>query len=315
MTGCRASSLAVLSTWLLLAPAPPATAQEQTLGPEHGTLVIAGGGGRSIEAIFRRFVELAGGEQARIVIVPTAASSERDYDYEHPRALGLARDELGLKNVTVVHTHDRTLADTQGFVEPISRADGVWFGGGRQWRLADAYLGTRSEREFHRVLSRGGVIGGSSAGASIQASFLVRGDTRGNRILIGNHQRGFGFIRNSAIDQHVVTRKRQRALIEVLSDPDRKMIEGFDSRSLLGIGIDEDTAIVVQGNQFEVIGKEDGSVLVYDASKWTVDTPTDVKYLTLKTGDRYDMQERTVVEGGKLPAPAKKSPDRTAGDR
>jgi cyanophycinase len=238
------------------------------------------GGGPGVKPIFRRFVELAGGEDAKIVIVPTAASSRPDFDYENGRWVKLARETLGLPNVVVLHTHDRKEADTEEFVRPIRQADGVWFGGGRQWRFADAYLGTLAEREFHRVLERGGAIGGTSAGATIQGSFLARGDTAGNRKMIGDHTAGFGFIRNCAIDQHVLARERQLDLIEIITAYPH----------LLGIGLDEGTAIIVRGDEVEVVGRS--SVLIYDQSSWEADTPDDEKYLTLSAGDRYDMRAR-----------------------
>lgn len=290
----RIASLAWIATSLLIPVS--GVAQDGTMGPERGTLVIVGGGDLEIENIFGRFVELAGGNDAKIVIVPTATSGRTTFDFENHKNVTLARDTLGLRNVVVVHTHDRKEADTEPFVAPIREAHGVWFTGGRQWRLADAYLGTLAEKEFHNVLKRGGVIGGTSAGASIQASFLIRGDTRGNSILIGDHQHGFGFIQGSVIDQHVIPRNRQRDLITVLTDPDNKMSEATDRRALFGIGIDENTAIVVQGNEFEVIGKPDGIVLVYDPSSWTPDTPDDEKYLGLGVGSRYDMKRRAIIE-------------------
>lgn len=98
----------------------------------------------------------------------------------------------------------------------------VIMGGGRQWRLTKAYGGTRTEKEFHQVLARGGIIGGSSAGATIQGSFLARGDTSGNTVMIGDVQKGFGFLKNSAIDQHLIARDRQKDLLQVLQDPERK---------------------------------------------------------------------------------------------
>lgn len=262
-------------------------------GPERGTLILAGGG--SGRGIFSRFVELAGGKDAKIVIVTTAESSDPDHDYQRPRLLATAR-RMGVAKATVLHTHDRREAETESFVRPIREARGVWFTGGRQWRLADAYLGTRTEKEFHALLKRGGVVGGSSAGATIQGSFLVRGDTSGNTIMIGDHQRGFGFLRNAAVDQHVVARKRELDLIEVLTDPDKRMLPEIDRGALLGIGIDEGTAIVVRGNRFEVIGSEGGSVLVYDPKSWTPGLPDRKKYVVLKTGARYDLDRRRVLE-------------------
>ena len=287
----------LLLIWVLLLglTIPGVVAADDTEGPDRGTLLIAGGGGKQGAAIFRKFVELAGGNTARIVIVPTAMSSDPNYDYQNPGVAKFARDKLKLKHVTVLHTHDRREADTREFVRPLKTANGVWFSGGRQWRFADSYLGTRSEKEFHRVLKRGGVIGGSSAGASIQADFLVRGDSRTNRIMIGDHQRGLGFIENCAIDQHVIKRGRQMGLVKVLTDPDGKMLRRFDREDLLGIGIDEDTAIIVRKNTFEVFGKPDAAVLIYDPRKWTAQTADAKKYITLKLGARYDMKKRRVL--------------------
>ena len=254
----------LLLIWVLLLglTIPGVVAADDTEGPDRGTLLIAGGGGKQGAAIFRKFVELAGGNTARIVIVPTAMSSDPNYDYQNPGVAKFARDRLKLKHVTVLHTHDRREADTREFVRPLKTAHGVWFSRGRQWRFAATYLGTPPQEEFPRVLKRGGVIGGSSAGASIQADFLVRGDSRTNRIMIGDHQRGLGFIENCAIDQHVIKRGRQMGLVKVLTDPDGKMLRRFDREDLLGIGIDEDTAIIVRKNTFEVFGKPDAAVLI-----------------------------------------------------
>lgn len=83
--------------------------------------------------------------------------------------LAFAR-EFTVKHVTVLHTRDRVKANSEGFVEPLRHASGVWIDGGRQWRLADTYLGTAVEREIKALLMRGGVVGGSSAGANIQNS-------------------------------------------------------------------------------------------------------------------------------------------------
>ena len=139
-----------LITWFtaLVLTVPTAALADDTEGPKQGTLLIAGGGGKHAAAIFRKFVELAGGNDARIVIVPTAISSDPKYDYQNMGTVRFARDTLKLKHVTVLHTHDRLEADTREFVQPLKTADGVWFSGGRQWRFADSYLGTRSERNF-----------------------------------------------------------------------------------------------------------------------------------------------------------------------
>ena len=297
----RNTAWILLTTLILFLDSPlQVQAHEKTLGPEKGTLVIVGGGDRDY-IVFKKFIELAGGRNAKLVVIPTASSTNPDYDYAANKAARFAREELAMPNVTIVHTHDRDEANTDAFVEPIREADAVWFSGGRQWRIADAYLGTLTEQEFHAVLKRGGVIGGSSAGASIQGSFLVRGDTSGSHVMIGDHQRGFGFIKNSAIDQHVIPRKRQQGLIEVLTDPEGKMDPSIDRQALLGIGIDEATGIIVRGNEFEVVGKEDGVVLIYDPTTWNSDETDSERYLTLQNGAKYNMKTRDVLDRGKVP--------------
>lgn len=145
------------------------------------------------------------------------------------------------------------------------------------------------------MLERGGAIGGSSAGASIQGSFLARGDTSGNTIMVGDVQQGFGFMRNTAIDQHLIARERQKDLLKVLEDPRKKMRKEFNRAELLGIGIDEDVAIVVKGDQFSIIGKDQGVVLVYDPKSWEKETPDAQKWITLKKGDQYDLAQRSII--------------------
>ena len=262
---------------LMLAMSMPALAQQQSappeVGPENGSLVIVGGALRSPE-IYRRFIELAGGPDAHIVMIPTAGgAAEYDQYYQ-----GLNRwRENGARNMTVLHTTDRSVADSDDFVAPLKTADAVYFFGGRQWHLVDAYAGTKTEDEIRKVLDRGGVIGGSSAGASIQGSFLVRGDTRTNTIMMGDHQVGFGYLRNVGIDQHVLKRNRQFDMIEV--------IEAHPE--LLGIGLDENTTIVVQGDNFQVIGES--YAIIYDSG---ATTGTDGKFYFLAPGDRFNLATR-----------------------
>ena len=151
---------------ILLIPSVGAIAQE--VGPANGSLVVVGGAMRSPE-ILERFLELAGGPHAKIVVIPTAGGADQ-YDNSFG---GLRPFQRAGVEVVLIHTNDRAEADSEEFVQPIREADGVWFTGGRQWRLADSYLGTRTEKELWAVLERGGVIGGSSAGATIQGSYLA----------------------------------------------------------------------------------------------------------------------------------------------
>ena len=225
-------------------------------------------------AIVKRFIDLAGGPDAPIVIIPTAGDDDEYDNYWS----GLKQwRENGAKNLTVIHTRDKKVADTEAFVKPIKAARGVFFGGGRQWRLADAYLNTLTHKELQNLLNRGGVIGGSSAGASILASFMVRGDTKGNEAMIGDHTVGMGFLKNAAVDQHVLRRNRQFDMLEVIDQ----------HPELLGIGLDENTAIVVTGDQFDVIGQS--YAIIY--SNKTV-AGSNGRFYFMGAGDRFDMKTR-----------------------
>ncbi|HEX9886805.1 MAG TPA: cyanophycinase [Longimicrobiales bacterium] len=273
MTSSRRQLRALLLTLAAVA-ACPGLVWSQEIGPPGGSLVIVGGAMRD-PAIVQRFIGLAGGPEAPIVIVPTAGGGE-EYD-RFNSGLGAFRAQ-GATDLTVLHTWDRDEADSEAFVAPLRRARGVWFGGGRQWRLADVYMGTLTERELWTLLERGGVIGGSSAGATILGSYLVRGDTRTNTVMMGDHEVGFGFLRASAIDQHLLRRNRHFDLIEVIrAHPD-----------LLGIGIDENTAVVVTGDRFDVMGQ--GYVAIYDHGAMT---DSGGPFYFLAPGDRFDLATRT----------------------
>lgn len=270
--------VALIAAALLLAVAPvgaqdPAAVDNPRFGPARGSLVIIGGAMRDPE-IVERIIDLAGGPDAPLVAIPTAGG-EPHYD-QHWRGQRPFKD-AGATDITVLHTYDPKVADTDEFLAPLRRARGVFFGGGRQWRLADAYLNTRTHKELLALLDRGGVISGSSAGASIMGSFLVRGDTKTNTVMMGDHVEGFGLLRNVGIDQHLLRRNRQFDLLEVIeSHPE-----------LLGIGIDENTAIVVQRDRFEVIGQS--YAVIYDNQR---KIPPDGRFYFLAPGDRYDMGSR-----------------------
>ena len=250
-----------------------------TRGPEKGALVIVGGGFVP-QVIFDRFFELAGGKDAPLVVIPTAQAGE-GFSADG-RSIQMFRQQ-GATDVTMLHTRDREVADSDAFIEPLKKAKAIWFTGGRQWRLVDSYLGTKTEEAIHAVLERGGVVGGSSAGATIQGSYLVRGAREGNHIMMApGYEEGFALLRNAAIDQHLLARQREKDLLPV--------IECFPK--LLGVGIDEGTALVVQGTQAEVIGAS--KVYIYDIAR--KDALGDAFYLPLEPGTQFDLEERMVLE-------------------
>ncbi len=257
----------IVSLIMLAQPGP-------VVGPKSGSLVIDGGGQNP--ATVRAFVALAGGPDAEIVMIPTATEVEHpDLERIHERfAQG-----FGLTHVTILHTRNRAEADMESFVAPLKTARGVWFGGGRQWRLVDSYMGTKTRREIEGVLERGGVIGGSSAGATIQGSYLVRGAREGNQIMMAKgYEEGFGYLRGVAIDQHLLTRDRQDDLVAVIAA----------KPGLLGLGLDEPSAVVVKGDRFQVIGQT--VVGIYDGKDHD-----GKKYYFLSSGEQFDLRERRRV--------------------
>src|SRR5262249_35163764 len=158
-------------------------------------------GGTHVEDLFGpKFIELAGGQNAHIVVVTTASetadSSDVDSRVEFLRRLRPAE-------LTILHTRSREIADDPKFSEPLATATGVWFIGGHQQRVTDVYLGTRAEKGFKSVLKRGGVVGGTSAGAAIMSPVMILG---GMPTEIGC---GFGFLPGAIVDQHFLKRKRE----------------------------------------------------------------------------------------------------------
>ncbi len=259
-------------------------------GPAKGTLLIIGGGNLRGSGIYDKFIEIAGGRDAKYVIVPTAGGNKNPdgslHIYKDEEVLKPFRD-LGLKNLVMLHTHDPKVANTEEFAKPLRDANAVWFVGGRQWNLVDSYADTLTQREFEKVLERGGVIAGTSAGATIQGQFLVRGAIKDNEIMIApepEHRAGFAFLRKSAIDQHINTRNRWDDLIPLIKQfPD-----------LLGIGLSETTAIVVRGDRFEVIGA--WKVAIHDNTR--LYQPWEKPYYVLSVGDVYNMKTRKIERFG-----------------
>lgn len=262
----------------------------QTTGPESGTLLIIGGNAKD-DIFIPLFKQLAGGDEAEIVIIPTALDDESlSTDPDFTKLISRF-EKYNFKKISVLHTRNPEEAQSPDFVEPLHSATGVWLQGGRQWRLAVSYLNTLVHLEIFGVLHRNGVIAGTSAGATIQGSYLARGDTKSNTIMMGDHEEGFSLIKNIAIDQHLLARNRQFDMFEIINKrPD-----------LLGIGLDENTGIIVRGNIFEVVGEH--YIAIYDRSRWSEERDTIYKlpkksteFYFLKEGEKYDLLNRKITK-------------------
>jgi cyanophycinase len=229
--------------------------------------------------IYAEFIKAAGGPDALIIDVPNAGGGE---SYSQDAAGTRGFKAAGAKNVYVLHTRDRKLADSDSFVAVIKKAGGVWFEGGRQWHLVKDYGGTKTETAFREVLERGGVVGGSSAGASILGDFLVRGAPSSNNRIMDHpeYQKGFAYLKNTGIDQHVVARER-------LPDLADSIITKYPN--MLAISEDEGTAWVIRGDTGTIVGRS--KAFAYNGTQNDPGSP----FLTLWPGDVYNLATRKVI--------------------
>ncbi len=245
----------------------------------NGALLIIGGHGFP-KGMWKKVVDYAGGKDARYVCF---SQTEHCSGAEHLR-------ELGCKNIAIYVTKTGVDGINQGsdpeLLEDLKDADAVYFGGGRTYKFMDAYLGTPAEELMHDVLKRGGIILGSSAGAQIQGDFLVRGDPRTNETLwMEGSNEGLGFLQGVIIDAHYRERGRQNI-------SPQKLFAKFPQ--MLGIGIDETTAIFVEKSIAEVWGPH--SVNFYDFSEADPSAPETVKETVLMEGEKYDLKNRKKID-------------------
>ena len=263
----------------------PETAASAVPNEPRGWLVIEGGSYPTYPAIADKFRELIGGADSKVLLVPTAlADSELSPALKVDGAKGL-EEFNGLRNYEILNTHDRAKADTEEFASRIRTARGIWFNGGRPGRLAEAYLGTRTHRELELFYEQGGVIGGTSAGAMILSSFLIRGGVENEdfqNYISKKNRLGFGLLPNAAIDVHIGQRPDGEADLA-------KVVAG--NPGVLGIGVEAGIAVVVHGNQLEVIGRPRGHAAITDGQ-----LHDGKPYYFLKPGDRFDLARRVVIE-------------------
>jgi cyanophycinase len=202
----------------------------------HGTLMICGGGTMP-NVVYDKFVQLAGGSHAHIVLIPTA------YPFESLQAAQIRYSgwrDLDVESVDFLDANSSSQADKDDFVEPLRKATGVWITGGEQGRLADIYAGTKVEKEIRGVLERGGIVGGTSAGAAIMSHLMIRDGL--TEAVVG---RGFDLLDRAVVDQHFIQRQRTQRLLGVLTK----------HPGMVGLGVDENTALVVRGNHLQVLGQ------------------------------------------------------------
>lgn len=289
----RLAALVILLTSLACASAPRAT--DAALAPAgaqpRGSLVIVGGGPRG-EVITQKFIELAGGAgKARILVLPMASSlpetgpeSVAEFEKHGVRAWSM--------NLTREQAMDTATARS------LDSATGIWFPGGDQVRIMAVLEGTTTASAIRARYEAGAVVGGTSAGAAVMSTPMITGDERApggvrrdttqSFITIAREDvvlsSGLGMVPGVIVDQHFLRRRRHNRLISVV----------LEHPALLGIGIDESTALVVEpGKRWSIIGES--AAIVYDARHATI-TPsgapilgaTNVRMQVLPAGSSFD---------------------------
>ena len=229
-----------------------------------GKLMICGGGPMS-DGFRHEFIRLADGAKAKIVIIPTAMPFPNRHAMEERFS---SWKEMPIESLSFLDTESRDEANQEDFVKPLEGATGVWISGGEQGRLADVYVGTKVEEALLKVLERGGVVGGTSAGAAIMSKMMIRYGSP--KAVVGA---GFNLLAHAVVDQHFLQRHRQERLLGVLAD----------HPEMVGLGIDEGAALVVQGDHLRVLG--DSQVIICKNN-----TGANAPWMeALKPGDEVDL--------------------------
>jgi cyanophycinase len=277
----RLTGPALLLLLLLLPSLSPAD-----VDPPRGHLLVVGGNGTT-DDILRKAVATAGGSAGTVVIFPQASELA-----ETGRESAAIWTKAGLGRAIVAGPDDVPAA-----LKAIEQATFVWFPGGDQVRLVKALEGTPIPEAIRGRYAAGVLVGGTSAGAAVMSRMMITGEADLKAITAGRTELkpGFAFWPEVIVDQHFLKRQRSNRLVSaVLDHPD-----------LVGVGIDETTAVFVSGSEFEVLGQN--SVLVIDARRAEVDEATVGEPATgrglvmsvLKAGMRYDLRSSPVPVRGR----------------
>jgi len=264
-----------------------------------GTVIVIGGAEDKVRdrVILSRFVSLAGGADARIVVISTASSLGAEAGQRYRQVFG----ELGVKRFKPIHAVTRSQANDESFVAALSDATGIFLTGGNQLRLSSTIGGTRLADAVLDRFRHGAVVAGTSAGASAMSSHMIAFGASGAtpKQRMAQVAAGLAVLPGVIIDQHFQQRNRLGRLLSLIAQ----------NPSLLGLGIDEDTAGVVGPDHvMEVIGR--GSITVVDGSgsetnAWEIGGHkpimiSNVVLHSLPAGNRFDLRARSRVAAPSL---------------
>lgn len=257
----------------------------QSLVDQNSGVQIITSGGLISEELF---IKLVGDPKAKVVFIPTPASTLRSqnkiiWNPDKEENKNKFQEEMAkrfkLDQITILHTRDRKVADSEEFIKPLRGAKAVWISGGNPGRFTAVYLGTNVEKELKALLKRGGIIAGESAGAIVQGSYTIRGNPDKPVLMAKGSEKGLGIIKDVAINPHLTGSKRENELVTIIDK----------YQKLLGIGIDDDTGLIIKDGIGEVFGT--GKVAIYDNKKHKAGW-----YYWLKAGDKFDFTKRSPVD-------------------
>ena len=245
--------LSRLICFLLALLITQSTIAQQEVFPFKGKLIIIGGGD-ILDTMYNLFAKEIGGKDQPIVYIPTATDDEPWIQAGEHLVKFTSR---GFTNLTTVHTRDKQKANDPVFIDRIRKAKGVFIGGGDQANIANAFLGTAVHQELFALLNRGGIIMGTSAGATIMGDLMITGwEQRKAPNVLHTYPPGLAFMKNTSIDQHVLVRNRQFDLVPMMEA----------NTNILGMALDEATAAYVNRDSIQVIGRS--YMMIYDHNDW-----------------------------------------------
>jgi cyanophycinase len=246
-----------------------------SLDPDRPGAVMLHGGGLVTEETLERFVELAGGREAKLVFVPSAGYRVSSY-VDEEEFLDVVSTRYGawkslseqgrIRDFQFLYTDDPADADDADFVQPLAEATGVWFSGGAQSRLNHCFVGeyptqTKFQELVRRVVERGGIVGGSSAGMAAMPQVMTLWEDRraitAPAVAVTAH--GLGLLTKAVVEQHFDARGgRLERFFNLLRDGER--LDELTGRpgaaeDMVGLAVEEHTAVVARQDRLNVLGK------------------------------------------------------------
>lgn len=237
-------------------------------------LILIGGGKRTLD-VLAKFIEFSGNENGKILVIPWA-SGEQEVAFSNIKNEVAALSKISVENAPLSPLNTETKAQ---LLAQLKTAKGLFFCGGDQNRIMEVLKDEELYKTMHEMYKNSVVFAGTSAGTAIMSEIMISGE--GDfKVIDGSKvetKKGLGLVNEMIVDQHFIKRQRQNRLIGLI----------FKNPTLLGIGIDENTALVVEQNRYaEVLGES--QVMIFEALK----QPNEMKFLMLQKGEKYDLKKR-----------------------